>query len=578
MKNIFKKALNITIICSILVLSSCEKDLYEDSIKNSKGKINYKTIDELPFLIPSVQKFNKDYKYLSYSKEATNKDALNLNLDLDHILEYVKENGLKTYSIVIKKEFNEYDNKYFENLHIFEKDGVYENVIFKYDALDDFKKFDPQTFTGDVEIYDINYVYQGVIQYEEGVQKCIKMAVGCMNVWWFTDIGEIWIWYECLGSGGGIETGGGTVPGGGTESGGTAPGSPGTTPGGGSTGSNNGGTTPPGSDPTSVDHVPVVANVPVLPDPEGITTFTAAFELTKELILSSEERLWLRNNDEATHEIYTYLWEILYDGNSENDYTEKIFLKEVITLMRQNPTLYTSAKPLIIEKKIDDSQLDDCTKKILKKLKQNHTIAKIIARFDSPQSMFMLNFSRVPNLVNEDGHIAYGRTLPTNNDYSYNIQLNSNYFKDDGATNLGKATTIIHEILHALIMSVIKNQGNPNNTDMTDYPEIWNEYVVLKTLADNTCTHETIGNFYTSIMAQALQEYITDTVPATAPFDPIYNELSWSGLLRSNQPSPFDTFLTPEFRAQVSNRKHSEMYNNNESGIEPSNNPPCLPN
>jgi hypothetical protein len=280
-------------------VSGCEKDLYEEQIKSEKGKINYVKIDDVPFLIPSIQKFNKDYKFLSYPSEARNKDALNLNLDLEHILEYVKENGLKTYSIVIKKEFTEYENKYFENLHIFEKDGAYQNVIFKYDTTDDTKKFEKDTFTGDLEIYDVNYVYQGVIQYENGTQKCIKMAVGCINVWWFTSIGEIWIWYECL-PGAGVdepETGGGNGSDSGSTPGGTLP------------------TAPPVS--VGGSYAPVVPNMPALP--EFTTQANMAHTLRQQLDLSTEDFTWIRNSTEITSQLYRYLWDNWNDDDLTND-------------------------------------------------------------------------------------------------------------------------------------------------------------------------------------------------------------------------------------------------------------------
>ena len=44
MKNLFKKALKITIICSLLVFSSCEKDLYEESLQNSSRDISVKHV------------------------------------------------------------------------------------------------------------------------------------------------------------------------------------------------------------------------------------------------------------------------------------------------------------------------------------------------------------------------------------------------------------------------------------------------------------------------------------------------------------------------------------------------------
>ena len=78
--------------------SSCEKELYEDAIHESpKGTINNVNINDVPFLITSVEKFNKDYSFLSdpLKVKNTNKDGENLNLNLEQIIEYVQANGLK---------------------------------------------------------------------------------------------------------------------------------------------------------------------------------------------------------------------------------------------------------------------------------------------------------------------------------------------------------------------------------------------------------------------------------------------------------------------------------------------------
>ncbi|MGK4567910.1 hypothetical protein [Flavobacterium sp. 3HN19-14] len=85
---------------------------------------------------------------------------------------------MKSYSINIKKEFTDYEDFYVENLHIYEKDGYYKSFIFKYNMLDDSKAFDLKTFTGDLEIYDNQENFQGVVQYENGVNRCVKIIIG----------------------------------------------------------------------------------------------------------------------------------------------------------------------------------------------------------------------------------------------------------------------------------------------------------------------------------------------------------------------------------------------------------------
>jgi len=231
----------------------------------------------------------------------------------------------------------------------------------------------------------------------------------------------------------------------------------------------------------------------------------------------------------------------------------------------------------LIEDKIDDSLLDECTKDILNKLKdlQQNDIAKIIKRFDRQNSVFNMNFSQVPNLVNSQGQTLYGQCTGTNTSLTYDIKLNANFFKNDGATNLGKATTILHEIMHALIFSVVDNSSNPS-PDIDDFPAIWSAFVVLKTGANNDNSHTIMGNHYVNIMGAALQEYDTG-VPVTTGQTPqqLYTDLAWSGLFRLNMPNPFPN-LTSTDRARILSRKNAEMLNEYNNGVYPTNTPSCL--
>ena len=165
--------------------SSCEKELYEDAIHESpKGTINNVNINDVPFLIPSVEKFNKDYSFLSdpLKVKNTNTDGENLNLNLEQIIEYVQANGLKSYSIAIKKEFGINDDLYFENLTIYEKEGEYKSFIFKYNQEDDTQKFDLNTFSGSLDVYDINYGLLQTINMIEGRKACVKINNGDWHI------------------------------------------------------------------------------------------------------------------------------------------------------------------------------------------------------------------------------------------------------------------------------------------------------------------------------------------------------------------------------------------------------------
>ncbi|MCB0749451.1 MAG: hypothetical protein KDC90_18475, partial [Ignavibacteriae bacterium] len=234
-----------------------------------------------------------------------------------------------------------------------------------------------------------------------------------------------------------------------------------------------------------------------------------------------------------------------------------------------------------IEKRINDTDLDNCTKEILNKLKdlRQNDIANIMRRFDAPYSIFNVNLSQVPNLVYPDTQQpAYGLFVPTQEPLNYDIQLNANYFKDDGATNLGKASTILHEFMHALIASVIQNPNTPNNTDSTDFPEVWNAYVNLKRGSATPEDHTFMGNHYVNIIGAALQEYDTGVpVPDGQTPQQLYTDLAWSGLYKPWTPNlSFSGVLSQSDKIRIDSRKQAEMTNQEANGVMPTNNPSCL--
>lgn len=233
----------------------------------------------------------------------------------------------------------------------------------------------------------------------------------------------------------------------------------------------------------------------------------------------------------------------------------------------------------IIVKKIDDSALDECSKGILNSLKnlQQENIAKIFQRFETPNKPFSVTFNQVPNLVKPFTNIpVYGLASPTTiPQQNINISLNSNFFKNNGATKLGKATVILHEMMHAIIFSVISN-GNFQNTDYDNFPVIWDAYVdgVFNGDANDT-QHAYIANNWANYLGVGLQEYITGTpVPSGQDPDQIYKDLAFSGLIDSNN-SNTQLGITPSDRARIVFRKIAEMNNTISNNIVPSNNPPC---
>lgn len=299
--------------------------------------------------------------------------------------------------------------------------------------------------------------------------------------------------------------------------------------------------------------------------------------------LPSDQKNWLyvqqTNNAPIFSEILNYAAKDENGCSKEN----RQLMNEVINQIFQNPNVFFSIKPFLIEKNIDDSQLDDCTKGILNNLKQNHAIAKIIARFDNPDSSYKLNIIQgvIPSDPAHPNQVIFGQTTPiVGHPFEYQITLNSSQFNSNGPTNLFKAKTIIHEMIHALILSIIDSRLFPNgNTDPTDFPEIWNNYIAGKFNGEINATHHLfIGNNYVNIISQALQEYYPNDQNLQASIiNQMCTDIAWSGLLDlyTSTPTPFDSQLTPTDKARIANRIMTEVNKSDSFGLPLSSSNPC---
>lgn len=586
-----KQLLFLMTTCFIIGISltSCEKELYEDAIQESpKGTINYVKIEDVPFLIPSIEKFNKDYSFLSDPLKAknTNKDGENLNLNLEQIIEYVQANGLKSYSIAIKKEFGINDDLYFENLTIYEKEGEYKSLILKYNQNDDTEKFDLETFSGTLELFDINYNDISYIQYESGLKAHIKyFTFGCLEYEFNMTTGVSTFWFNhCGDTIGSTQTDTNSSPGGGNSNSTGTSGPSGGTPSGGTTGPQGG--TPGGGANNNNNGVIIIA-----PNPLEVYKDKRERNFIQALQNANQAGCFGEQSPPFKVSTYQYLETTLIDDDGLTAQTETYPQEDVADVQTvltdvcdsSTPGDTPSIIPFLIEKNIDDTLLDPCTKGILDKLKQNHTIANIIARFDNPDKPYSINFNQAvipPNPLNPN-QVIYGQTSTTTTKFVYNVTLNSTYFNNTGSTNLGKAKTIIHEMLHALIVSIVQNATSSpaNNNDPIDFPVIWEAYISgIFNGESNATQHAFIGNNYVTIMAQALQEYNTG-IPLEQNEIPeeMYKDLSWSGLFNLLAPtSPFDSILTGADKARIYNRNRTEMDRTNSFGMTPSSNNPCL--
>lgn len=177
-----KLLIGLILLTLFFTFSSCEKDLYEEAIqgkmqqnddKKIEGKINYVTINDVPFLKPNVQKFKSNN--LTLAKSSGNKDS-KVDLDLEHIIEYDGTNDFKSYSIPIINNSIENNDYYFENLHVIKNGNKYETFIVRYNPNDDLKEFNFKNFTGKMEFFNDKKKSKKIVRFENGTAKLADPA------------------------------------------------------------------------------------------------------------------------------------------------------------------------------------------------------------------------------------------------------------------------------------------------------------------------------------------------------------------------------------------------------------------
>ena len=272
-----------------------------------------------------------------------------------------------------------------------------------------------------------------------------------------------------------------------------------------------------------------MANVPVLPDPEETSTFNMARLLRIELDLSTTEQLWLRNSPTIAHESYSHLWDILYDGNPDNDNSEKTFIRNIIPRVMTNVE-FTSIKPFIIEKQINGNQLDPCPQGVLNQVKNSTVcdIAQVISKLNISNSVYNTN---VKSEVAPSG--APAQTV-RNSIYNYTIYISTDY---TGKTKLFIAASMFHELIHAYFMSLKDDYYNPSSPDLgayNDFTYLFHYYVTLNapsSINPADIHHQQMATDYVDAIARALQEYQTGiAVPSTSSPIQVYSDMAWGGL------------------------------------------------
>lgn len=189
-----------------------------------------------------------------------------------------------------------------------------------------------------------------------------------------------------------------------------------------------------------------------------------------------------------------------------------------------------------MEEKIDDSQLDACTKAVFDKMKNltQNDIANMLSRFNGTSAIFNLNMST--GSINSS--LIWAQTKSTGVNSDINMVFNQDYIngKDSPSppTDLSVATTMAHEIIHAYLISLLNENRTLGASIIYDFPTIYEAYVqeqIIKnpnTLPD--AHHEKIADKYVNAIASLIQEFHTG-VPVSSGFpSQVYLDLAWGGL------------------------------------------------
>jgi hypothetical protein len=233
---------------------------------------------------------------------------------------------------------------------------------------------------------------------------------------------------------------------------------------------------------------------------------------------------YFNSHSEIKNQVMSYLFANYFSEEST------IFANQIIIKMKQNPTLYTSIKPFLIEKNIDDSQLDPCSKGVFQQVKNttNCDFANVLAKLGANNTVYNTTMITAHNSVVVHGQLkevdAPANTIRTTQSvkYDYTMYINPDY---PGKTKLFIAALLLHEVVHAYFFSLVDDYNAGATNSFNELPVLFQKFVD-KTYpgSSDMAHHEEIANSYVAAIASALQEY-QPGLP-----DQIYSDLAWAGL------------------------------------------------
>ncbi|POY41086.1 hypothetical protein C3L50_00730 [Flavobacterium alvei] len=522
-----------------ILFSSCETDIKEETTNTQQavgGKIKYVTIEDVPFLMPSVQKFRAKANV----KGVTARVAASQELDLQNIIEYDDAGGNDSYSIPIIDNSSGGDDYYFENFNII-TDGVsYESFILRYNPTNDSQAVDFGNFTGEMEFFSEINKPVGKITFENSTARMVEPAIstggfegsgGSIDRCRCSFIDRLFDKFiNILNSIGNAISGLASAVGNISLSS-ASQGDPNNTgyvlaitpldmgSSSGNTGSDF------GSGGGGGDYsIKVVPNVPKLFYP--VSQGKEALILNQLGFDDSTILPWLQNpiNKTFVDQIYFSIYE-------EDNVEIRNFARETIESLKMNPTTFTSITPFLIEKNIDFINLDPCSKSVFQKIKKATVcdIAQVLAKLDANNSIYTTTIrSEVPPSGQQPGQTI--RNAKNN----YTIYISTDY---TDKTKLFIAATMFHEIVHAYFMTLYDdyyNSSPPNLNSYNDFAVLFNYYVTLKhptSINPADVHHQQMAADYVDAIARSLQEFQTNSPISDAnPLKQEYKDLAWFGL------------------------------------------------
>lgn len=583
MKTTLKNVFKVIVLFNFILLSSCEKDLYDNGIKNSQRESKSEIIkgkDAQHIISKLENSLNKKYKVKSVQNRITMGSVGVVNYD--EIIKLTDENGKSTYTFKVDRDDSSITKFY--NLILQEKAGGNIIKLLEYTMTLEFAEQFKATF---------NYKdFQGTLQSFTVINEtpCPDNDILLVHVGQLLNDGN----------------GGNTIGNNGNSA---------STYSGSSTNStNNGSNTNSGSSTSTaasgsggyssvggggsqeyhdllleIDCISI-GNKWMYDEEEGewgcytsprhfkmavttennetsspcspnytVVVLTPFTKCEQHFLQNTPNKIWLANhyNTEIYQQIMDY---INGDGKGCSSDREQ-FINQCISQMMQNPNLYTSLTPFIIEKQIDDSQLDPCTKGVFQQIKNTTQcdFANVLAKLGADTSDY--NTTMVSSVAPSQ---KPAQTI-WNSPYNYTIYISTDY---SNKTKLFIALSILHELTHAYFLTLFDDYHNANPINPNTYNDfgyLFDLYVTKKYPLSQAADiqHQQMATDYADAIARALQEYQTGIpVPDNSSLEQIYSDLAYGSFL--DAPIVFDALFpngNPN-RQRIINRYAAEQSGN----------------